>query len=191
MDLINGLQTFIRVVETGSFSAVAREVERQPVGGDPPGRATGGPFRGPAVPPHDPQAQPDRRRPGSGQPGASPAGGSRGPGGHVRQGRRLSDRAGPDRDSDRRGDPAGGGFHHAAGHPSRPGGGTGGQRACRRPGGGAAGPGGAVRPVGRYLAGVPHAHDHRINRRGGAGLSGALRRAGASVRSAETHLHHP
>src|ERR1700760_3613905 len=26
MDLINGLQTFIRVVETGSFSAVAREI---------------------------------------------------------------------------------------------------------------------------------------------------------------------
>ena len=25
MDLINGLRTFIRVVETGSFSAVARE----------------------------------------------------------------------------------------------------------------------------------------------------------------------
>ena len=64
MDLINGLQTFIRVVETGSFSAVAREANTSQSAVTRQVAQLGDAFRRSPAAPDNSQAQPDRRRPG-------------------------------------------------------------------------------------------------------------------------------
>ena len=62
MDLLGALGILVRVVETGSFSAVARERELSQAAVVRPGLAAGGPFRVPPPPPspHHSQAQPER-----------------------------------------------------------------------------------------------------------------------------------
>ena len=190
MDLINGLHTFIRVVETGSFSAVAREanasqsaVTRQVAqleehfgvrlfhrttrklsltdeGQDLVSRAR-----------HLLEEAEDLEDT-FGKNGGAPTG-------LVRIGMPVGAAIllVPD-------------FTALLRQVSRPGGGNGGQRADRGSGGGTAGSGAAVRPVGGYLAGVAGARDDWVRAGGGAGVSGTLRRAGASVRPGEPYLHH-